>query len=127
MSSTNKTKLTFSEFANLVNKLCNPSSSNTDEEDGGTALPFEPGTDWRDILEKPIYGRVCTNTTAKLAAAPGRKTAFVFGPETLVSKAFVTKSPYELLLHLGFLPEYIHLKVCWLYHVLKRAIVLCIS
>ncbi|XP_072014417.1 uncharacterized protein [Amphiura filiformis] len=111
MSANHNPKLTLQDFAKLVERLCNPSTTDAAEADD-KSQPFQPGTDWHDILEKPIYGRICTNTTSKLAAAPGRKTAFVFGPETLVSEIFMTKSPYEILLHLGFLPEYIHLKAC---------------
>ncbi len=121
MSNT-EAKLSLQEFVEILEKLCNPSTSDSpDSGDKDVSLPFKPGTDWQDILDKPVYGRICTNTTTKLAAAPGRKTAFVFGPETLVSEVFLTKSPYEILLHLGFLPEYIHLKVSFMFLLCKAS------
>ena len=110
----NRPKLTLREFAELIRNVCKSVRTSNDSHSSSTDLEncqIKPGDIWQDVLQTPVYGRVCTNTTSKLAAAPGRKTAFVFGPETFLSEAFFNKTPYELLLHLGFLPEYIHMKV----------------
>ncbi|XP_077862835.1 uncharacterized protein LOC144344962 [Saccoglossus kowalevskii] len=66
-------------------------------------------------LAEPIYGRICTTMDLgepdKLSFIPGRKTAFVFGPET-ITNALLSRKPYDMLQHLGYLPEYIYRKVC---------------
>ncbi|XP_071957628.1 uncharacterized protein [Antedon mediterranea] len=70
---------------------------------------------WEEMIHHAIYGRICTTSNAanqpvKLSDQPNRKTAFVFGPETVCS-TLLQFQPYEMLLHLGFLPEYIKVKV----------------
>nr|XP_054766207.1 uncharacterized protein LOC129273196 [Lytechinus pictus] len=64
-----------------------------------------------------VYGRICTTRGAdappvNLSDVPGRKTVFLFGPDT-VHGALVEHihDPYAMLLKLGFLPEYIHMKL----------------
>lgn len=64
-----------------------------------------------------VYGRLCTTKDAgtapvNMSDTPGRKTAFIFGPETVYGALIENiHDPYTMLLRLGFLPEYIHLKV----------------
>ncbi|XP_077983501.1 uncharacterized protein LOC144438313 [Glandiceps talaboti] len=66
-------------------------------------------------LADEVYGRICTTMDTempnKLSFIPGRKTAFVFGPET-ITNSLLSREPYHMLTQLGYLPEYIHLKVC---------------
>ncbi|PIK57419.1 hypothetical protein BSL78_05685 [Apostichopus japonicus] len=68
-----------------------------------------------DRWKGSIYGRICTTESinsrpAYLSDNPQRKTVFVFGADTV--KSATEKEPFELLVHLGLLPEYIHLKAC---------------
>ncbi|XP_033107763.1 uncharacterized protein LOC117109504 [Anneissia japonica] len=75
----------------------------------------EESRPWEKMIDRPIYGRICTTSSAddmpvKLSDQPNRKTAFVFGPETVCS-TLLQYQPYEMLIHLGFLPEYIEMKV----------------
>ncbi|RDD43094.1 hypothetical protein TrispH2_005384 [Trichoplax sp. H2] len=68
-----------------------------------------------------VFGRICSTPTRQerpknLSYVPGRKTAFVFGPET-VQTLLLQKKPYEILLELGMLPEGIHEKCCIRKHV----------
>ncbi|XP_071479260.1 uncharacterized protein [Diadema antillarum] len=65
-----------------------------------------------------IYGRICTTKNPEtppvnLSDVPGRKTAFLFGPDTVFGALIRhIHDPYAMLLKLGFLPEYIHMKAC---------------
>ncbi|XP_071784647.1 uncharacterized protein [Asterias amurensis] len=95
------------EYGTLLESLNNSETSDREYYRGKTC---------NELLKRPVYGRICTTdsdgeTVKILSSAPGRKTAFIFGPETACG-ALLAKKPYELLLHLGLLPEYIHLKVC---------------
>ncbi|XP_022082332.1 uncharacterized protein LOC110974774 [Acanthaster planci] len=108
-----KNLLGLDEFGALLSEIKSDSSNQI--RSGNSEFGREH---WKQLLKSPIYGRICLtegsnrqDIPVKLSSAPGRKTAFVFGPDT-VCGALLTKKPYELLLHLGFLPEYIHLKAC---------------
>ncbi|XP_038067571.1 uncharacterized protein LOC119737352 [Patiria miniata] len=110
-----QTPLELHELGALLREINSTSANNSSTRLG---LSNFSDKNWKELLKSPIYGRICLTEganrqtiPAKLSSAPGRKTAFVFGPDT-VCGALLEKKPYELLLHLGFLPEYIHLKAC---------------
>lgn len=58
-----------------------------------------------------IYGRVCSSESrncppTELTSTPGRKTAFVFGPDAITS-VILSLGSYEAIRSLGFTREYI--------------------
>ncbi|KAJ8041947.1 hypothetical protein HOLleu_12889 [Holothuria leucospilota] len=62
-----------------------------------------------------LFGRICTtkgpqHQPVQFSDSLGRKTAFLFGPTTVNNMRL--EQTYEFLLHLGLIPEYIHLKAC---------------
>ena len=65
-------------------------------------------------LEEDVYGRICTSHDSgppqKLTSTVCRKTAFVFGPDAVLS-VILKMNAYDALLELGFTRQYLHYEV----------------
>lgn len=65
-------------------------------------------------MVEEVYGRICTSETdhppEKLTKTPGRKTAFVFGPDA-ISSIILKMNTYDAVLELGFTRAYIYHEV----------------
>ena len=66
-------------------------------------------------MTEAVYGRVCSSESAdhppeKLTSTPGRKTAFVFGPDAVASIILGMES-YSAVSSLGFTRDYIRHEV----------------
>ena len=60
------------------------------------------------VLDEAVYGRVCSSQgrPTRLSSTPGRKTAFVFGPDA-ISNIILRRESYQAIRSLGFTKDYI--------------------
>lgn len=64
-----------------------------------------------DAVIDSVYGRICSSESrdcppTELTSTPGRKTAFVFGPDA-ISSVILSLESYQTIRNLGFTKEYI--------------------
>lgn len=59
-------------------------------------------------VAETVYGRICSSGShpEKLTDTPGRKTAFVFGPDA-ISSVILRSDSYSAIFRLGFTKDYI--------------------
>ena len=68
-----------------------------------------------DMVVDTVYGRICSSESrdsppTQLTSTPGRKTAFLFGPDAITYVILKLES-YQAIRSLGFTKEYIKLEV----------------
>ena len=61
-----------------------------------------------DEVVETVYGRICSSGShpERLTDTPGRKTAFVFGPDA-ISSVILRSDSYSAIFRLGFTKDYI--------------------
>lgn len=79
---------------------------------GKTPSPCDV-TDLLEYCTKNVYGRIVAEGEGSLqylSSSKERKTVFLFG-EDAIKSLVLRKSPYDSLIELGLIPDYIHYKV----------------
>ena len=78
-----------------------------------------------DMVVGTVYGRICSSESrdsppTQLTSSPGRKTAFLFGPDAITSVILKLES-YQAIRSLGFTKEYVKHEV----GLLAESFILC--
>ena len=94
-------------FSNLIRRVESLHQSNVCP----STLPTLKESD----IPPNVYGRICNTESPRtpprmLSDSPGRKIAFLFGPDAL-SSVILKLNAYEALARLGFTKEYVKYKV----------------